>query len=149
MAEKKVVKNKAAENNTVDIADFFTTTREKDGVWIEPKMSDVGVGFEFRVVGPASPLFLNAVADYLEAHAKVVENKDRKTAYEEEVKAVVERNSAVVTGLRVKKGNSIRINGRPLAYSKETVREILYESSEIRDSVWNAVTAQSTFMKKS
>ena len=34
----------------IDISDFFTTQKEEEGVWFEPKVKGVGIGIEFKAI---------------------------------------------------------------------------------------------------
>ena len=139
---------KAAKKEVIEITDFFTTSREKEGVWIEPEISGVGIGIEFKVVGQSSPKFVEAVTKYMAAHNKVLEESDVQKAYEKEVEAQCDRITDIVVDLRAKSGVKLENNGEPLTYSREIVRQIMYEITDIRDDLWEKATRSYSFMKK-
>ena len=143
--KKEVVE---AKKDVIEISDFFTTSREKEGVWIEPEISGVGLGIEFKVVGQSSPKFVEAVSKYMTAHNKVLEEQDIMKAYELETAAQCDRAAGVVMDLRAKPGVKLENGGEALIYSPETVRKIMYEITEIRDDIWEKATRSYTFMKK-
>lgn len=49
---------------TVDIADFFTTEGETNGVWYEPVVNGRGIGIEFKVLGNSSDKAIMAAETY-------------------------------------------------------------------------------------
>lgn len=139
---------KTEKKEVIEITDFFTTSREKEGVWIEPEINGVGLGIEFKVVGQSSPKFVEAVNKYIAAHNKVLEESSVQLAYEKEIAAQVDRVTGIVIDLRAKSGVKLENGGEPIVYSKETVREIMYEISAIRDDIWEKATRSYSFMKK-
>lgn len=143
--KKEVVE---AKKDVIEISDFFTTSREKEGVWIEPEINGVGLGVEFKVVGQSSPIFVEAISKYMAAHNKVLEETDIKKAYELETEAQSDRSASIVVDLRAKPGVKLEDGGEALKYSPDVVRKIMYEITAIRDDVWEKASRSYSFMKK-
>lgn len=151
MGEKIIMaktSEKKAEKKIVDIADFFTTTREKEGVWYEPKVEGVGLGFEFKILGKASDENALSAEVYRKEHELAEKETDVAKRNELERNAVTKRVCAVITDLRAKDGVDLKMNGETLSYSKEMVYSIIYESIEIRTDVFAATFEDSNFMTK-
>ena len=149
MAGKKKsdkVKAEPSKKEIVDISSFFTTTREKNGVWLELSIEGVGIGIEVKVLGPSAPAFIEASAKYAKSLDSFDKETNKAVRRNKEDGARVDFLTSVVTDLRTKKDFDFTINGKPLAYSEENVREIFYESAEIRDAMWKAVSSPLTFM---
>ncbi len=149
MAGKKKSDKAKAETSgkeVVDISSFFTTTREKNGVWLELGIEGVGIGIEVKVLGPSAPAYIKASVRYTQNLDTLDKITDKAARRSKETDARVDFLSSIVTDLRTKKDFAFTIKGKPLVYSKETVREIFYESAEIRDFAWKAVTSPLTFM---
>jgi len=148
-AKSKAVKAKDAEKSrkSIDIADFFTTTREKEGVWIELKIEGIGIGIEVKALGPSAPEFIKASMKYAQNLDSFDKETDKAERRSKENDARTEFLTSIVVDLRTKKDFDFTIKGKPLKYSRENVREIFYESVEIRDAVWEAVSSPLTFMR--
>lgn len=147
MPRGKKVEN-MAEKKVIDIADFFTTSREKEGVWYEPKIEDVGIGIEFKILGYSSDQNVISAEVYRKEHEEAEKETDPVKKNNMERDAVCKRIASLVTDIRGKDGNEIRIGGKPLSYSEEVVREILYENIDIRTDLFKATLETPNFQMK-
>ena len=136
------------EKIVVDISNFFTTTREKEGVWYEIHVGEIATGLEVNLLGGASDENILSADVYRKEHEEAEKEKDPAKKAELERKAVCKRLSAIITDLRCKKGYEIIINGEPLTYSPEVVYQILWESKDIRSDIFQATFDDSNFMMK-
>lgn len=132
----------------VELSDFFTTTREKEGVWIEAKIGNKGTGLLFKIVGYASDENVKSADAYKKAHEIAEKETDVVKKAEMERRAVCERLTAIVIDLKCADGVNIKLNGEPLKYSKELVYQILWESMDIRTYIFTETFDSSNFMKK-
>lgn len=144
-ADKTPVEN---EENVVDISSYFTTSREREGVWFEPKIEDNSIGIKFKIVGPASDEYIKAYSDYRTAHEMVVNTEDDALAIELERKAICNFLNGVIKDFKPSAGITLLVNGKKLEYSKSIMEKILYESAEIRSVLFDAVVDSETFRKR-
>ena len=136
------------ENKVVDIADFFTTSREKEGIWYEPHVDDVGIGIEFKILGYSSDQNVISAEVYRKEHEAAEAETDPVKKNNMERDAVCKRIASLVTDIRGKNGNEIRIGGKPLVYSEDVVRQILYENIDIRTDLFKATLDTPNFQMK-
>lgn len=139
---------KKEEKKVVDIADFFTTSREKEGVWYEPKVDDVGIGIEFKILGYSSDQNVISAEVYRKEHEAAEAETDPVKKNNMERDAVCKRIASLITDLRGKNGNEIKIGGKPLTYSEDAVRQILYENIDIRTDLFRATLDTPNFQMK-
>lgn len=137
--EKKDVKKpvKKAEPKVIDISRFFNVTREKEGVWYEPKINGVPLGLELKVLGPSAEAVRKAAVEYDKVHdknAKIFES-DPGRALDLEQEALAKRASAAVVDIRGARGNVIKIDGKPLEFSKEIIERLFFENGDITGDV--------------
>lgn len=136
----------------IDIADFFTTKNESEGIWFEPKIKkdgkETGIGIEFKLLGNASDEAVLAGEQYEKDLSLAEGEKDlvRKTRMERE--ALVKRISAMVIDIRARQGEEIVIDGKPLTYSKANVEAILEGSRVIRSQLLAAFMDTTNFMTR-
>lgn len=145
MAEKKAVKTAVkkeakktpAKGKVIEITKFFNITREKEGVWYEPKINGVPLGLELKVLGPAAEAVRKASVEYDKAHEKVEElfKKEPGKALDMEQEALAKRAAACVVGIRGKDGNTITIDGKPLVFSDEFAERLFFENGDITGDV--------------
>lgn len=136
------------EVKTVDIADFFTTTKEREGIWYEAKVRGKPTGLMFKLLGYASDENVISAEAYRKAHEEVEKETDPAKKANLEREAVCNRLSAIITDLKSAEGKNITLKGEPLSYSKEVVHQILWESLDIRSDVFNASFDSTNFMTK-
>lgn len=132
----------------VDIADFFTTENEKEGVWYEPVINGKGIGIEFKILGNSCDAAIRASEEYEKAIAASEKESDIVKRARLNSEAMAKRIEVMVTDIRGKDGKEILIKGQPLTYTKENVMMILNESKAIKSEILNAFTASETFMTK-
>ena len=133
---------------SVDISQFFTTSNEKEGCWIEPKVNGIGIGIEFKVLGLSSDDVMIAADKYDKETEKIEKEADRVKKIKLGNDARVRRIASCVVDIRGKDGITPVIKGKPLTYSKEVVEEILMESPDIRDEILSASVNSANFMTK-
>lgn len=126
-----MTKKKEPSKKTVDIASFFITSRENEGVWFEP----IGSGFELKVLGNGSDEVIAAGAEYIKAHEKVLAMDDLAAKQIAERDAVCVRIAKSVKGIRGKDGAELSVNGKPVVYSKELILLLMKENPAIRADV--------------
>lgn len=147
MAEKEVVENEA--KVSVDIADFFTKENSEKGVWTEPTVNGTSVGVKFLVIGAESNEAAQYLADYDKDMERIEQIKDPKQKNEETRIAMATVTSKLIKDLAAGDGvDSIKINGKPLAYSHEVVYAIMYNSISIADRIIRFSRRDSDFMGK-
>ena len=132
----------------IDISDFFTTQKEKEGIWFEPKVKGVGIGIEFKVLGTASDATIIAGEQYEKDSALAENEKDPVKKSHLNRDALVKRISAMVVDIRAKDEGEILIRGKPLTYSRENVEAILMGSRAIRTELLNAFMDSGNFMTR-
>lgn len=135
---------------TINISDYFCTTREKEGVWYEAKLGNgTNTGIEFKILGPSSDENAIAAEAYSKQHDEIEKEKDPKIAAKMQREAVCKRIAAVITDIRGKDGMQlVNDDGTEIKYSYDVVYKILDENIEIRTDLLNALFETSTFMKK-
>ena len=67
---------------TLNVAKFFSKKNEEDGIWYEPKVRGVGVGFEVKVYGPNSTAAAIAQDKYQKARDEISKIEDLKAKNE-------------------------------------------------------------------
>jgi hypothetical protein len=141
MAEKE-------KKEVIDIADFFTTTRSKTGVWHEPVLNGVGMGIEFKILGPSSDEAVIASEEYDRAHEKALSEKDGRTAVEIERQALAERAASIIREVRAKGGKALVCNKKEFKASKDELRTVMYENEDVCLDILMAAGKSATFMKR-
>lgn len=140
MAEKK--------DDKLDIAVFFTTTREREGIRYELKIHNIGIGVEVLLYGPSSKQKMLASEKYEAAMKKLEESnlpEEQKSAERE--KALVERAVDVIGGLYMKDGSPVIENGKEMKDYKKTALKLFFENTDIRDDLLAASLTSITFMR--
>ena len=135
-------------NKVINLEDFFMTTREKEGVWYEPKIDGEGTGIEVKLLGPSSDANAVAAEAYSKAKDEVEKIKDIKVQSGKQREIVCRRIASIITDIRGKDGAEINLGGKKLEYSDELVMQLLEENIDIRTDILNAAFENSTFMKK-
>lgn len=132
----------------VDIADFFTTDGEMNGVWYEPVVNGKGIGVEFKILGNSSDQAIRAAEEYEKDTAICEKESDIVKKTRLESKALTKRVAAMITDMRGKDGKEILIKGKPLSFSKEAVCEILDGSKTIKTDILKAFLDTANFMTR-
>lgn len=145
MAEKKAAKTAAkkapAKGKVIEITKFFNVTREKEGVWYEPKINGVPLGLELKILGPSAEAVRKASVEYDKVHEKVEEllkKEEYGKALDMEQEALAKRASACVVDIRGKGGNTITVEGKPLVFSTEFTERLFFENGDITGDVLKA-----------
>lgn len=146
-APAKKAKAEPKAQNVVDIADFFTTTREKEGVWYELKIQNIGIGIEVLTYGPASKQAFIAEEKFNADVEKLqsINDPDKRKKKADEI--IVNRAVAVVGGIRMKDGSAVVERGKPVKDFKATMRRLFEENTDIRDDYFAAARLSVTFMR--
>lgn len=145
MAEKEENSQKKI---SVDIAGFFTKENSEKGMWTEPNINGP-VGVKFRVIGSESNEAAQYLADYDKDMDRISQIKDPSQKNEETRVAMATVTSKLVKDIACGDGvDEIKINGKPLVYSHETVYAIMYNSIAIADKLIRFSRRDSDFMTK-
>lgn len=139
---------KDIEKKIVDISSFFTTTRQKEGVWFEPKIDGAETGIEFKILGKEADDTIVAFEEYSKEHGKLADEKDLKKKSNLEREASIKLIASCITDFRGKDGAEITTEEGILEYSEENLHKILYESADLRTALFEAILEPTNFMKK-
>ena len=132
----------------VDIADFFTTSNEKEGVWFEPEIRGKKLGIEFKILGSASDENIKSADIYNKEHEQAEKETDPLKKVTKEREAVCKRIASIITDMRPAAGKKIVVKGEPLTYSPEMIQKILWENIEIRTALFSPSIDDANFMTK-
>lgn len=135
-------------NKEIDIADFFTTDNEVNGVWYEPKPYGKPTGIEFKLLGISSDVTVTASEQYDKEMDLAKKETDVVKRDKLETEALVRRVGAMVVDIRGKDGVVPMINGKPLTYTRENVEVILRGSRAIRNEFLKVIGSGEDFMTK-
>lgn len=130
--------------NVINLEDFFSTTKESEGIWIDP----LGMGVEFKILGASSDVNAISAEEYSKAEDEA--NKVDDIVRQRNLKrdAICKRIASMVIDIRAKDGNEIMFGGEPVKFSKELITKFCYENVELRTALLNAIFDSTNFMKK-
>lgn len=132
----------------VNIDEFFTTTNENTGVWHEPVIDGVGCGFELLLTGANTDENVIASDQYSKDLKELEKVKDLKKKSEQRKRLDAARMAGFVHGIRGKDGNELRLNGKPLEYSDDFIKELMYESFPLQEDTFKFCFKTSNFMQR-
>lgn len=142
MAAKKTT----AVNNedTLDLAVFFSRDNENNGVWYEPQIKGIGCGFEFKICGVNSNTATKADEKWNKKKAEVaaIENEEVRNKKEDEIFA--ERVTGYIVDIRGKDGKKIVIKGKEI--TKDDIYNIIYNSPALAVEVTRFATKIENFL---
>ncbi len=133
--------------NVINLNDYFTTSREKEGVWFEPETTK-GTGLQFKIYGRASDENILSADAYEKAKELFDAEKDPVKKANMERDAVVERVVAMISDAKIDGDQEVIIDGKPFEYSKETVRKLIFENIDLRTEIFVAAVSNENFMMK-
>lgn len=136
-----------AKKNVINLNDYFTTSREKEGVWFEPETTK-GTGLKFKIYGRASDENILSADAYEKAKEIFDAEKDPVKKANMERDAVVDRVLAMISDAKIEGEQEVIIDGKPFEYSKELVKKLLFENIELRTEVFVAAVSNENFMTK-
>lgn len=146
MAEKEELVSE--EKVSVDISGFFTKQNSEKGMWTEPNINGP-IGVKFLVIGAESNEAARYLADYDKDMERINQIKDPAQRNEEMRVAMATVTAKLVKNIACGEGvGEIKINGKPLTYSHETVYAIMYNSIPIADKIIRFSRRDSDFMAK-
>ena len=140
--------NMAEKKDVIDVADFFTTTRAKEGVWYEPEIDGIGIGLEFRIYGQASDKYVRSLDAYAKEHDRALKETDPGAATEIERQALADRAATIVGGVRAKGGKALVYGKKEFKGTYEEIRSVMYENEDICIDILTAAAKNTTFMKR-
>ena len=146
--EKKEEVVEAVKKDTVDISDFFTTSRAKAGIWHEPKIGEIGIGIELKILGSSANEAIVASAEYEVEHERIINGLKGAEAVEAERKALSKRAAALVTGARGKSGKTLVNGKKDFECTKEALEELMYENDFICFDVIRVSEDSTEYIKK-
>lgn len=133
------------DENVLDISKFFSKQNEEEGVWYEPKVRGVGVGFEVKVYGPNSTAASIASDKYQKARDEIDKIEDVKAKSEATDKALAEYSAALCFDIRGKgKVKLVNKNGTPV--TKDDIKDILFQSPVLATDIAKFENKQDNFL---
>lgn len=135
------------EKKTIDIENFFTEKREREGVWHEPVIDGNPCGIEFLLIGIHS----EEATSKLEALDKKSE-EIRKSQIEESDKEIklddldAERVAVITKDIRAKNGAELMFEGKPFKFSVEAIKDFYKNCPSIKMDNIDFVLKSSNFM---
>jgi len=133
---------------TIDLEDFFTEEREKEGVWFEPKIKGKPCGIELLVTGRGTDENVVGGERYLKARAESEEIKDPVEKERRQKELFANRVAEFVKGIRAAEGSEVKYNGKPLEYSIPMIQKLFLQAPLITTAVYDFVTDTANFMKR-
>ena len=136
------------DKKVINIEDFFTEDREKEGVWFEPRVGGKLCGIQFLVTGIASDENIIAAERFDREMNELEEIKDPVEKINK--RKVIEANRVTenVIGIRAAGGENVLFGGKPLEYSKPLIQQILLKAPLIRTEIINFAMERTNFIKR-
>ena len=131
--------------NVINISKFFSKDNEENGMWMEPKVRGVGVGFEVKVYGPNSTAAAVAQDKYQKAKDEVNKIEDIKAKNEATDKMLAEYAAALVCDIRGMNGAKL-VNDDGSEVTVKDIRNILYNAPIIASDIARFETNQNNFL---
>lgn len=130
---------------TLNVAKFFSKRNEEEGIWYEPKVKGVGVGFEVKVYGPNSTATAIAQDKYQKARDEIAKIEDIKARNEATDKMLAEYAAALVCDIRGLNGVEL-VNDDGTPVTMKDVRNILYNAPILASDIARFETNQNNFL---
>lgn len=129
---------------TLNVAKFFSKKNEEDGIWYEPKVRGVGVGFEVKVYGPNSTAAAVAQDKYQKARDEIAKIEDLKAKNEATDKMLAEYAAALVSDIRGIKLELVNEDNTPVTI--KDIKDILYNAPVLASDIARFETNQNNFL---
>lgn len=130
---------------TLDISKFFSKQNEEDGIWYEPKVRGVGVGFEVKVYGPNSTAAAIAQDKYQKAKDEIAKIEDLKVRNEATDKMLAEYAAALVADIRGLNGVKL-VNKDGSEVTIKDMKNFLYQAPVLASDIARFETNQNNFL---
>ena len=130
---------------TLNVAKFFSKKNEEDGIWYEPKVRGVGVGFEVKVYGPNSTAAAIAQDKYQKARDEISKIEDLKAKNEATDKMLAEYAAALVCDIRGLNGVEL-VNDDNTPVTIKDIKNILYNAPILASDIARFETNQNNFL---
>lgn len=130
---------------TLNVSKFFSKQNEEDGIWYEPKVRGVGVGFEVKVYGPNSTAAAIAQDKYQKARDEIAKVEDLKAKNEATDKMLAEYAAALICDIRGMNGVEL-VNDDDTPVTIKDVKNILYNAPIIASDIARFETNQNNFL---
>lgn len=130
MANSKETTKNEVEKAIIDIADFFTKDKEKEGVWTKVNVFGKDL-FEFKIIGSNSDkvTILNEEFNKKSSEIAAIVNPEERAEKLGELYA--ESAAKRILEMRPIEGTELKLGGKPVDCSKETIVSILKNSYDI------------------
>lgn len=132
---------------TIDIENYFTEQKEREGVWHEPVIDGVPVGLEFLLIGIHAE---EAVAELEKIDEQSEAVKNSELSDEEKLKKLeefdVERVAVLTKNIRAKNGAELVLNGEPVKFSTEFMKQFYTNCPSIKIDNIDFVLKSANFM---
>ena len=135
-------------SKTINLEDFFTEEREKEGVWFEPRIKGVPCGIEFLLTGRSTDENVAGGERYDRAVAELDDIKDPLEKSKKQKELFANRVAEFVKGIRPVEGSAVMYCGKPLEYSVPMIQKLLLQAPLITGQIFNFVTDTANFMKR-
>ena len=132
-------------SNVINISKFYSKNNEENGMWMEPKVRGVGVGFEVKVYGPNSTTAAIAQDKYQKAKDEINKIEDIKAKNEATDKMLAEYAASLVCDIRGKDGNKL-VNDDGSEVTVKDIQTILYNAPIIASDIARFETNQNNFL---
>lgn len=130
---------------TLNVAKFFSKKNEEEGIWYEPKVRGVGVGFEVKVYGPNSTAAAIAQDKYQKAKDEISKVEDLKAKNEATDKMLAEYAAALVCDIRALDGKQL-VNDDETPVTIKDIKNILYNAPVLASDIARFETNQNNFL---
>ena len=134
-----------AEVKTIDITTFFSKKNEDNGIWYEPKVNGVPVGFEVKVYGPNSSAATVARDTANKAEDEANKIADAKTKSDTLDKIIAQLATDLVSDIRGKDGNKI-VDDKGEAITKDDIYNIMFNSPVLATDITRFQRNQNNFL---
>ncbi len=135
-------------SKTINIEDFFTEDRSRDGVWFEPKIKGVPCGIEFLVTGTETDENVAYGERYEKEINATEEIKDPVEKAKKQKILDANRVAEFVKGIRPAENSELAYQGKPLEYSVPLIQKILLNAPLIKFEIVRFAKDMSNFMKR-
>lgn len=138
----------AKDNKVIDLSGFFTSKRQEEGVWFEPKILGETTGIELKVIGSESDEAASVLAEYAKEMQKVEEIQDMATKNAMTKEIVTTCAAKLVKDLRPIDGYTIKLGEEDVEYSYDLVKEIFENAPRFAFQVVDFSRKDTNFMEK-
>lgn len=136
------------EKKVIDIKDLFTSEREDEGVWFEPKIDGIPCGIEFLVTGANTNKNAAEAERFNKESSELEKIKDPEEKAQKRKELDAKRGADFVIGIRPADGCEINFDGEPIEYSRPMIEKIFLGAPLIRVEIINFAYQTENFMNR-